>query len=339
MTGRAALEGRAIHVLDVLADPEYRESGYQAFGYRTALAVPLLREGATIGVFVLTHDEVRPFTDKQIELVESFADQAVIAIENMRLFDDVQARTREVQESLEYQTAISDVLNVISRSPNALQPVLDTIVQTAARLCEAEFSVFFRLHEGKCHIAASNAEADFIKFAREHPFIPTRVSCSGRAVLERRTVHVLDASTDPEYAMPDYQLVANNRTMLAVPLLREGVPLGTITLWKTRVEPFTEKQIELITTFADQALIAIENVRLFEAGAGTYARTHGGVGAADGDVEGARGHQPLGVRSPGGVRNRGREFGRGYAGPTGLSSSVSTASCCGSWRPSTPLRS
>jgi two-component system, NtrC family, sensor kinase len=187
------------------------------------------------------------------------------AIENARLFDEVQARTREVQESLEYQTAISDVLNVISRSPNKLQPVLDTLVQTAARLCEADFSVFFRLHEGKCHIGASNAEDDFIKFARENPFVPTLSSCSGRALLERRTVHVVDASTDPEYAMPGYQLVANNRTMLAVPLLREGIPVGTITLWKTRVEPFTEKQIDLVTTFAHQALIAIENTRLFEA--------------------------------------------------------------------------
>jgi GAF domain-containing protein len=227
--------------------------------------VPLLRDGTTIGVFALTRREVHPFTDKQIELVTTFADQAVIAIENVRLFDEVQARTREVQESLEYQTAISDVLNVISRSPNKLQPVLDTLVQTAARLCEADFSVFFRLHEGKCHIGASNAEDDFIKFARENPFVPTLSSCSGRALLERRTVHVVDASTDPEYAMPGYQLVANNRTMLGVPLLREGVAIGAITLWKTRVEPFTEKQIDLVTTFADQALIAIENTRLFEA--------------------------------------------------------------------------
>src|SRR5262249_33937019 len=109
-----------------------------------------------------------------------------------------------------------------------------------------------------------NAEADFIKHAREHPFVPARASCTGRAILERRTIHVLDASADPEYAMPDYQRVANNRTMLGVPLLRDGVSLGTITLWKTKVDPFTEKQIELITTFADQALIAIENVRLFE---------------------------------------------------------------------------
>ena len=263
VTGRVALEHRAIHIPDVLADPEYDHQ--RVFANRTCLEVPLLREGTTIGAFVLTRDKVNPFTDKQIELVTSFADQAVIAIENVRLFDEVQARTREVQESLEYQTAISDVLNVISRSPNKLQPVLDTLVQTAARLCEADFSVFFRLHEGKCYIGASNAEDDFIKFARENPFVPTLSSCSGRALLERRTVHVVDASTDPEYAMPGYQLVANNRTMLGVPLLREDAAIGAITLWKTRVEPFTEKQIGLITTFADQALIAIENTRLFEA--------------------------------------------------------------------------
>ena len=265
-TGRALLEGRAIRIPDVLADPEYRATRYQELaGYRSTLSVPLLRDGTTIGVFGLGRREPNPFTDKQAELVTTFADQAVIAIENVRLFDEVQARTREVQESLEYQTAISDVLNVISRSPNKLQPVLDMLVQTAARLCEADFSVFFRLHEGKCYIGASNAEDDFIKFARENPFVPTLSSCSGRALLERRTVHVVDASTDPEYAMPGYQLVANNRTMLGVPLLREGVAIGAITLWKTRVEPFTEKQIDLVTTFADQALIAIENTRLFEA--------------------------------------------------------------------------
>src|SRR6516162_2223576 len=205
-----------------------------------------------------------PPQTRPLELVTTFVDQAVIAIENVRLFDEVQARTKEIQESLEYQMAISEVLNIISRSPNELQPVLDTIVQTAARLCKAEFAAFFRLQEGKCHIGATNAEANFIKVARENPFVPTRASCTGRAVLERRTVHILDASTDPEYAMPDYQPVAKHPTMLGVPLLRDGAPLGTITLWKTRAEPFTEKQIELVTTFADQALIAIENVRLFE---------------------------------------------------------------------------
>jgi GAF domain-containing protein/DNA-binding response OmpR family regulator len=265
INGRTLLEGRIIHILDVAADPEYTFAEAQRLGvFRTALGVPMLRDGIPIGVLALTRDEVRPFTDKQIELVSTFADQAAIAIENVRLFEEVQARTKEIQESLEYQTAITDVLNVISRSPNVLQPVLDTIVQTAARLCKAEFSVVFRLHDGKCHIAAGNAQDEFIEFLRENPIVPTRASCTGRAILEGRTVHIVDAATDAEYAMPGYQLVANNRTMLGVPLLRDGVSLGTITLWKTRVEPFTEKQIELITTFADQALIAIENVRLSE---------------------------------------------------------------------------
>src|SRR5262249_38010027 len=265
-TARTALEGRVVHIEDITTDTEYdvSDTRIRLGKARTALGVPLLRQNVPIGVIVLARQRVEPFTKKQIELVQTFADQAVIAIENVRLFDEVQARTKEIQESLEYQMAISEVLNIISRSPNELQPVLDTIVQTAARLCKAEFAAFFRLQEGKCHIGATNAEADFIKVARENPFVPTRASCTGRAVVERRTVHILDASADPEYAMPDYQPVAKHPTMLGVPLLRDGAPLGTITLWKTRVEPFTEKQIELVTTFADQALIAIENVRLFE---------------------------------------------------------------------------
>ena len=269
VSGRVVVDGAAVHVHDLTADgtefPLGRDIALR-LNQRTVLGLPLLREGKAIGCLFLRRPEVRPFTEKQISLLQTFADQAVIAIENTRLFEAEQQRTGELSESLEYQTAISAVLNVISRSPNLLQPVLDTIVQTAARLCEADFSVVFRLHEGKCHIGASNyAENDFINFAKKNPFIPTRGSCTGRALLEGRPVHVLDASTDPEYAMSDYQLVANNRTMLAVPLMRDGIPLGAITLWKTRVEPFTEKQIELITTFADQALIAIENTRLFEA--------------------------------------------------------------------------
>ena len=270
--GRMLATKTTVHVADLAAEPIYTEERDPAIvaavelgGVRTLLAVPMLKENEPIGAFAIYRQEIRPFTDKRIALVSNFAAQAVIAIENARLLNELRELTAEVQELLEYQTAISDVLNVISRSPNELQPVLDTIVQTAARLCGADFSVFFRLHEGKCYIGASNAEDDFIKFARENPFVPTPSSCSGRALLERRTIHVLDASTDPEYAMPGYQHVANNRTMLGVPLLREGVALGTITLWKTRVDPFTEKEIELITTFADQAVIAIENVRLFEA--------------------------------------------------------------------------
>jgi GAF domain-containing protein len=238
-----------------------------AGNWRSILGMPMLHADVPIGVIVITRNERGPFSVGHINLLKSFADQAVIAIENTRLFEEVQTRTREVQESLEYQTAISEVLNVISRSPNELQPVLDTIVETAARLCEAEYSVFFmRQDEGDYRIAATNnAEAEFIKFARDHPFEPTRASCTGRAVIERRTVHVVDAATDPEYDMPDYQRVANNRTMLGVPLLRGDVVIGVIVMVRTVVKPFTEKQIDLVTTFADQALIAIENVRLFEA--------------------------------------------------------------------------
>jgi GAF domain-containing protein len=264
ISARAALERRTVHVPDIQVDHEYAYAVRDERPIRTTLAVPMLKGDDLVGTITIYRLELKPFTDKQIALVETFADQAAIAIENVRLFDEVQARTKEIQESLEYQTAISDVLNVISRSPNTLQPVLDTIVQTAARLCAAEFSVVFRLYEGKCHIVAGNAQNEFIEFLREHPIVPTRASCTGRAVLEQRTVHVLDASNDPEYAMPEYQFIAKNRTMLGVPLLRDGEPLGTITLWKTKVEPFTQKQIDLVTTFADQALIAIENVRLFE---------------------------------------------------------------------------
>jgi signal transduction histidine kinase len=236
-------------------------------GFRTILSVPLLREGEAIGSLSVRRIEVRPFSDKQIELAATFADQAVIAIENIRLFDEVQARTREVQESLDYQTAISDVLNVISRSPNELQPVLDSIVKTSTRLCEAEYSVFFRRQDdGSYRIAATNnTEAEFIKVAREYPFEPTRASCTGRAVLERRTIHILDAWTDPEYHMPEFTRITKHRTLLGVPLARDDIVIGVIVLARTIVQPFTENQIELVTTFASQALIAIENVRLFEA--------------------------------------------------------------------------
>src|SRR5262245_27510476 len=265
-TGRALLECKPVHIIDALADPEYTMAEAQKKGgWRTMLAVPLLREGTPIGVLHLLRTVVRPFTDKQIELIETFADQAVIAIENVRLFDEVQARTPEVQESLDYQTAISDVLNVISRSPIELRPVIDAILQTAARLCEAEHALFFKLQDGKYHLVGSNnVGAHYVEYLFEHPIRPGRGSLVGRTAVERKTVHLPDCLADPEYDFLESQQVGGYRTMLGVPLLSDGVVIAVISLQRNYVKPFTDRQIELITTFADQALIAIENVRLFD---------------------------------------------------------------------------
>jgi two-component system, NtrC family, sensor kinase len=266
-SGRSVIEKRTIHIPDVREDPEYQWHGAEKTrSFRTMLGVPLLRQGEAFGAFVIWRHTVKPFTDKQIELVTSFADQAMIAIENVRLFDEVQVRTREVQESLEYQTAISDVLGVISRSPNELQPVLDTIVQTASRLCNAEFAVIYMLQDDKYHlVAADNTEAAVVKYASEHPTAVGRGSLVGRTALERKTVHIPDCLADPEYTFHDLQVIAQYRSMLGVPLLRHGVPIGVIALVRTAIIPFADKQIELVETFADQAVIAIENARLFEA--------------------------------------------------------------------------
>jgi GAF domain-containing protein len=266
VVGRTVLSAKTVHVTDVLADAEYNNLDMQkTLGYRTVLGVPLLREGNPIGVIALVRKSVRPFTDKQIELVATFADQAVIAIENARLFDAVQARTRELTESLEYRTATSEVLNVISRSPSELQPVLDSIVATAAGLCQADFAMIHRFEHGKFRLVAANkVEADYVKWLAQNPANADRGSISGRAVIERATIHIPDVLADPEYTRLESQKRGHHRSLLGVPLLREGVPIGVIALHRTEVRPFTEKQIELVTTFADQAVIAIENVRLFD---------------------------------------------------------------------------
>ena len=264
-SARAALERRTIHIPDVLADPEYSYGAKDVEAIRTVLGVPILKGDELLGVMMIYHLEVRPFTDKQIALVETFAGQAAIAIENVRLFDAVQQRTSELSEALEQQTATSDVLNVMSRSTFQLQPVLDTIVQTASRLCDAEFALIFRLKDGKYHLAsANNATAIFVQHAATNPIVPGRGSLIGRTALERKTVHLPDCLADAEYNYFEYQSSGQYRTMLGVPLLREGIPIGAIGLMRSIVKPFTEKQIELVTTFADQAVIAIENVRLFD---------------------------------------------------------------------------
>jgi two-component system, NtrC family, sensor kinase len=233
--------------------------------YRTTLALPLLREGEAIGCITIRRIEARPFTDKQIELVSTFADQAVIAIENVRLFDEVQARTEELSESLRQQTATAEVLKTISRTAFDLQRVLETLLENAVRICGAKHGIIFR-YDGECCRAAAvyNALPGTLELWERTPIRAGRGTTTGRALLERRPVRIPDVQADPEYDFPEAQKLQGHWTVLAVPLLREGVPLGTIGLWKTEVAPFTDKQIELLTTFADQAVIAIENVRLFD---------------------------------------------------------------------------
>jgi len=259
ITGRVALEGKAVHIPDVLADPEYTATGYQkAFGYRTNLGVPLLREGTTIGVFSLTRDKVNPFTDKQIELATTFADQAVIAIENARLLS-------ELQQSLQQQTATADVLKVISRSTFDLQIVLNTLTESAARLCDADMASMHRQEGTKYRaIATYGGPPAHREATLGIPFEAGRGSVIGRTVLERKPIQVADVLADPEYSFQAVQQKIGFRTVLGVPLLREGHPIGAVVLMRKVVRPFTDKQIDLVTTFADQAGIAIENVRLFD---------------------------------------------------------------------------
>ena len=266
-TGRVALEGKVIHVPDVLGDPEYRATDHQAsVGFRTNLGVPLLREGATIGIFVLAREEANPFTEKQIELVTTFADQAVIAIENVRLFKAEQQRTRELTESLEQQTATSQVLQVISRSAFDLKAVLNTLVESAARLCEADIANIWRPHGTVYRLAATYPAitSKHKEYLQNLSIEPSRGSCVGRTLLEGDIVHIHDIQNDPEYLLETAKL-EKYHTMLGVPLLREGTPVGVIALVRSTRRPFSDKQIELVKTFADQAVIAIENTRLFEA--------------------------------------------------------------------------
>ena len=255
-----ALEGRAIHIPDVLADPEFHATGHQAAaGFRTALGIPLLRQGTSIGVFALTRDQVNPFTDQQIALVTTFADQAVIAIENARLLN-------ELRQSLQQQTATADVLKVVSRSTFDLQTVLDTLVESAARLCAADRGLINHLEGDLIKFAANygfSREAE--QYALEHPARVDRGSATGRVALEGRAIHIPDVLADPEYRATDRQEALGYRTLLGVPLLRQGTSIGVFVLTRDEVNPFTDKQIELATTFADQAVIAIENTRLFEA--------------------------------------------------------------------------
>ena len=230
------------------------------------LAVPMLREQTRFGChYNSSQSKCEPFTEKQIELVTTFADQAVIAIENARLLGELRQRTDDLSESLQQQTATADVLKVISRSTFDLQTVLQTLVESAARLCDADKTIITRQKNGVFYRAeAYGFSPEFMDHVRNIPIKPERGSGFGRALLEGRAVHIPDVKTDPEYTLVEGQRLGDYRTVLTVPMLREGVPTGVLSLTRSEVRPFTDKQIELASTFADQAAIAIENVRLFE---------------------------------------------------------------------------
>ena len=266
LVGRTALEKRTTIIPDVLEDPDYAYKDHARIGQiRTILGVPLLRSGELIGVIGLSRQRVEPFTEKQIELVTTFADQAVIAIENARLFDEVQARTRELQETLDYQTAIGEVLNVISRSPSDVQPVLDVILQTAVRLCDADGGTIARERDGQfLRSGQVGFSPEFTELMQREPVELSRGTVTGRTLVDGKVVHILDAATDPEYTWTEAKELGQLHTLLGVPLMRDRSVIGVIALIRRSVRPFTEKQIELVTTFADQAVIAIENARLFE---------------------------------------------------------------------------
>src|SRR5262249_3650370 len=263
------LEGRTIHIPDVLADSEYdRHQVQKVISVRAGLAVPLMREGVPIGVLGLTRLEPRPFTDKQIDLITTFADQAVIAIENVRLFDEVQARTRDLTESLEQQTATSEVLQVISRSPGQLEPVFKAMLENAVRICEAKFGTMF-LREGDAFrtVALHNAPPAYAELRRRDPVIhPHQQNALLRLVATRQVVHIADIRLDQGYragtSLVAIAETAGARTLLVVPMLKDNEVVGAILIYRQEVRSFTDKQIELLTNFAAQAVIAIENTRL-----------------------------------------------------------------------------
>jgi GAF domain-containing protein len=255
LTGRVEMERRPVHVLDVLADPDYQLSEHQRIGgYRTMLGVPMLREDVLVGVFFLSRGHVEGFTDKQIELVTTFADQAVIAIENVRLFKELQERNAELREALEHQTATAEVLGIISRSPTDVQPVLDAIVESAARVCGID-DVVLRLREGNAMVMRAHFGSIPIGRAEisidEPRFLWMR---------EHGTLHVPDIRERNELRLGR---PGSWRALLSVPLRQQGEFIGWLGARRIEVRPFTPAQIKLLETFADQAVIALENVRLF----------------------------------------------------------------------------
>jgi GAF domain-containing protein/anti-sigma regulatory factor (Ser/Thr protein kinase) len=268
VSGRAFIDRQTVHITDLQAVaavefPESQTDRRRDFPVRTVLATPLLREGTPIGIIMIRRSEVRPFSEKQIALLKTFADQAVIAIENVRLFKELEDRNRQLTEALEQQTATSEILRVIASSPTDVQPVLDVVAENAARLCGSSDSQIYRVDSDMLERVAAYGPMPLA--ATRRPL--TRGTPTGRAIIDCQTIHVHDIVAETETEYPESkvrQQVTGTRTILATPMLREGVPIGTIVIRRQEVRPFSEKQIALLKTFADQAVIAIENVRLFQ---------------------------------------------------------------------------
>ena len=265
-SGRAVIDRRTIHVDDLQAETEEYPVGAtyaRNFGHRTTLVTPLMREGVPLGALMVRRREVRPFTDKQIKLLETFAAQAVIAIENVRLFQELDARNHELSEALEQQTATGEILRVISSSPTDIQPTFEAIAASAVRLCEAEQGSVFRFDGRLVHLVARHGGGprELEALQRVYPRPPGRGTITGRAILTGTVVQT-DIATDPDHEFR--QLAELFRNVLSVPMVRDGAPVGAITVNRRESRAFSAKQIALLETFAAQAVIAIENVRLFQ---------------------------------------------------------------------------
>ena len=264
-TGRAILTRATVHIADFHTDPEYSLASWNdAVGFRSGIAVPMLRDGKPVGAINVVGVIPGMFSERQIAMLQTFADQAVIAIENTRLFNELQTRNRDLTEALEQQTATSEILRVISSSPTDLQPVLDAVAESAARLCDANDATIFRVDGDAFRTAAHFGSIPTSSVDDRIPLL--RDIVTGRAILDRSVLHIADvlAESDSDFAgSKAYAARFGYRTMLAVPMLREGAAIGTIAIRRAEVRPFSDKQIELLKTFADQAVIAIENTRLF----------------------------------------------------------------------------
>jgi len=306
-TGRVIRERRVHHIPDGLAEPgtppalleRMRRSGNVSIAF-----APMLWEDSGLGSIAILRSPPRPFSERELELLRGFADQAVIAIQNARMFNEVQAKTRDLEEALQQQTATADVLKVISRSAFDLDAVLNSLTRSAVELCNSTYGVISLYRDGVLKfMAQTGCTPEFAELLRSNPAQLDRKSVTGRTGLLRTVVLVPDVTQDEEYDYHGGEIIGNYRSCMGVPLLRNGELEGVFTLMRAEPGTFTQRQIELVQTFADQAVIAIENVRLFNE---VQARTRdltGGAATSDRDLRGAEGHQPLGLRSASGVRH------------------------------------